>query len=187
MLPADLQRLLDQVDATEREARSVVEGLDHAAANWQPDDGRAWSVAQCLDHLAKLNVFYMEAVLPAARDAAARQAGTFSSVRATWMGRWFAQSLEPPVTRRFRVPTPAVAPASDLDPAATLRAFEASHDGYRELVGLCARFDPNRLRLANPFFRFVPMRMATILLVVPAHDRRHLWQARNVRARLPGA
>ena len=187
MVPTDLQRLLDQIDATERDARTVLEGLDREAANWQPDGGRGWSVAQCLDHLAKLNVFYMDAVLPAARAAADRGAGRFTSVRATPMGRWFAQSLEPPVTRRFTVPTPAVAPASDLDPASTRRAFEASHDGYRELVALCARFDPNRLRIRNPFFRFVPMRMATILLVVPAHDRRHLWQARNVRARLPRA
>ncbi len=182
MLPAPLQRLIDEVDATERDAREVLAGLDHARANWQPDEGRVWSVAQCVDHLARINVFYTRAVLPAARDAAARGAGAFTSIAPTWLGRRFTASLEPPVTRRFRTPSPEIVPASTVDPDDVLRAFEASHAGYHELVGLCARFDPNRLRVPNPFFRLVPMRMSTILLVIPAHDRRHVWQARNVRA-----
>jgi hypothetical protein len=37
--------------------------------------------------------------------------------------------------------------------------------------------------MQNPFIRVAPLRIATALLVVPAHDRRHLWQARQVTAR----
>jgi hypothetical protein len=36
----------------------------------------------------------------------------------------------------------------------------------------------------NRFIPAVKMRLATVLLIVPAHDRRHLYQARQVRKAL---
>jgi hypothetical protein len=133
-----------------------------------------------------MNAFYVRESLAVAREAAGRRAGRCDRVGPTWIGRRFVASLDPPVRRRFTVPSTAMAPDSSLDPAEAVRAFEASHAGYRELLDLCAHCDPNRLRVPNPFFRVVPMRVATILHVIPAHNRRHLWQARNVRAERAG-
>jgi len=183
MLPTELQDLLDQTDAAEEDARELVRGLDDAQANWQPDGGTAWSVAQCLDHLARINGFYVEAVLPRVRRAVERAPAPFESLAPTWMGRKFVESLEPPVTRRFKVPAARVAPSPHLPGTDALASFVNSHTRYRELVRLCARVDPNRVRLPNPFFKWVWMRASTILLVIPAHDRRHLWQARGVLGR----
>jgi len=189
MLPADLQVLLDQTDANEREAEALVEGLDDRRANWQPDQGRAWSVVQCLDHLARINQFYVEAVLPRVGRAVERSSSSFESVTPGWMGAKFVASLEPPPRRRFTAPNARVVPASQMPVADALAAYINSHTRYRTLVTLCARIDPNRVHVQNPFFRWFPMRVSTVLLVVPAHDRRHLWQARNVLARpeFPGA
>ncbi|MCC7180310.1 MAG: DinB family protein [Acidobacteria bacterium] len=183
MLPAELQDLIDQVDAAEADARTLVRGLDDRQANWQPDGGQAWSIAQCLDHLARMNSFYVEAVLPRVRRAAEGSVAPFESLAPTWLGRKFVESMEPPVTRRFKVPAARVAPASDMPVADALAAFGNSHTRYRELVRLCAGLDPNRVRVPNPFFKWVWMRASTVLLVIPAHDRRHLWQARRVLAR----
>jgi hypothetical protein len=66
--------------------------------------------------------------------------------------------------------------------ASALASYINSHTRYRELVRLCADMDPNRVLVANPFLKWIPMRVSTVVLVIPAHDRRHLWQARNVRA-----
>ncbi|MEZ5288890.1 MAG: DinB family protein [Vicinamibacterales bacterium] len=184
MRPPELQVLVDAVGAVEADARAVMAGLDAPAANWQPDEGRAWSVAQCLDHLARTNEMYARSVLDDVRAAARRDAGRYAPPRPGFFGRKFVASLEPPVRRRFKAPTAQVTPApvSALDPGEVLARYLASHAGYYELADLAATLDPNTTRVWNPFVRWVPMRVATVLHVIPAHDRRHLWQARNVLA-----
>ena len=181
-LPAGLQALIEETDANEREARAIVDGLDDRQANWQPDEGRGWSVVQCLDHLARMNPFYVEAVLPRVRAAAKHPVGSFEGLRPTWIGAKFVASLEPPVTRRFKAPNARVVPAAQMPVADAVASYLHSHTRYRELVSLSAGFDPNRVSVPNPFLKWVWMRVSTILLVIPAHDRRHLWQARNVLA-----
>ena len=180
-LPSELQGLLDQVAAAEGEARTLVAGLTDAQANWQPDGGRAWSVAQCLDHLGRIQRFYTDAVLPIVRDAAARPSGVCSGLAPGFLGRKFVQSQEPPPTRRMTAPKQIV-PGSSIPVAQALEGFVASHAGYRELVGLATSVDTNHVIVRNPFLPIIRMKLSTVLLVLPAHDRRHLWQARQVMA-----
>jgi hypothetical protein len=179
-LPAPLGELLAQIDASEREARALVEGLDEAQLNWQPEGGRRWSVGQCLDHLARINPFYIASVMPTVEETARRGAGTFNGLHPTWLGRRFVASLEPPVTMRLKVPRASLAPPSRVARDRVLDDFAASHRPYRDLVHLAAALDTDRVRVRNPFFTHVRMRLSTVLLVIPAHDRRHLWQAQNV-------
>ena len=79
ILHDDLVRLLAEVDAVEADARMLVEQLSFEQANWQPNDGKGWSIAQCLDHLAKINRLYVGHFLPivqrAAEDVAAEGIG----------------------------------------------------------------------------------------------------------------
>lgn len=176
-LPEALQKLIDDTDAAEDEARRLVEGLDDAQVNLPPPGG-GWSVAQCLDHLARMNVHYIGAVLPLAR--AARGAGTFDGLHPGWFARWFIRSMEPPVKRKSRAPIPEVMPGAELSGAAAVEAFVASHVPYRELVAVALETNPDRVIVPNPFFSRVRMKVSTVLMIVPAHDRRHLWQARRV-------
>jgi hypothetical protein len=75
-------------------------------------------------------------------------------------------------------------PVSRIPKDAAVQGFVASHTGYRELVRLAATLDPNRVVVPNPFIGWIRMKVSTVLLVIPAHDRRHLWQARQVKAQL---
>ena len=176
-LPPALQALVDEVKRLEDEARQLVVPLDDRQVNLPPPGG-GWSVAQCLDHLARMNVHYIGAVMPAAR--AARPEGVFDGLHPGWFGRWFIRSMEPPVTRKSKAPIPEVMPGAELSGAAAVEAFVASHGLYRELVALAADTNPDRIVVPNPFFSRVRMKVSTVLLVVPAHDRRHLWQAAQV-------
>jgi hypothetical protein len=175
----DLERLLTEISAAEDEARALVAGLTDAQANWQPGHGAGWSVAQCLDHLAKSNAVYTAHFLPVAEQALAAGAGTFAGLTPTWVGRRFVTSLEPPPRQRIRtfknlVPPPAIPVAQ------ALASYLGSHDPYRRLVAVAAGVDANRVVAANPFIAVARMRLSTALLVIPAHDRRHLWQARQL-------
>lgn len=72
-----------------------------------------------------------------------------------------------------------------LTPSACLAAYVASHGPYRALLDACAHVDVNRVVVPNPFLPGVRMRVSTVLLLLPAHGRRHLWQAEQVR-QMPG-
>lgn len=177
-LPEALQKLIDETDAAEDEARRVVGGLDDAQVNLSPPGG-GWSAAQCLDHLARMNVFYVDAVMPDARRAA-RNPGAFDGLHPGWFARWFIRSMEPPVTRKLKAPNAEVTPGPRLTRDQAVEAFITSHGPYRELVAIAAETDPDQVIVRNPFYKRVRMKLSTILLIVPAHDRRHLWQATRV-------
>ena len=156
-------------------------GLSDAQANWQPGPGTGWSVAQCLEHLAMPTASTSPHFLPVAERARAASAGPFSGLHPTWFGRWFAGSMEPPPRQKTKTFKNLVPPSS-IPVARALADYLASHDRFRELVAVAAAVDANRVVTPNPFVRAVRMRLSTALLVVPAHDRRHLWQARQVLA-----
>jgi hypothetical protein len=178
--PQALRDLLSQIDSCERDARAQAGGLTDAQINWQPG-GTAWSVGQCLEHLALMNVVYLKDMDAAVRQSASRGTGGFRGLAPTALGRWFVSTMEPPVKRKVTTFAPLVPPSS-VSRDDVLRRYEESHEAYRDLVTACAAVDVNRVIVRNPFYHAIRMRMSTVLLVIPAHDRRHLWQARQVLA-----
>jgi hypothetical protein len=168
-----------QLDAIHAKTSEVCVGLDAGQMNWQPDGGRRWSIAQCLDHLAKTTELYgrrVEEAISAAPAGAERQAA-----HPNVMGRLLIWSIEPPA--RLRVPTqPSLQPPSTLDPAQVRRAFSDSLDYLSALTAKALRVDASRVRYANPLARNTRMfNVATGILVMLAHNRRHLEQADRVR------
>ena len=180
MLPHELQSLIGQIDACERDATALVADMDDESVN-RPPSGGGWSVAQCLEHLALMNDFYLRGWQHAVQEAAAAERGPFKGLRPTPFGKWFARSLEPPVRMKAKAIAP-VTPGPTFTRDAILARYKASHDGYRHLVRSAVAVDVNRIVRPNAIVNRVKMRLATVLLVIPAHDRRHLWQAANVKA-----
>jgi hypothetical protein len=80
-----------------------------------------------------------------------------------------------------------VQPTATFTRADILSRYRASHEGYRHLVRSAAAVDVNRIVRPNAIVKRVRMRLATVLLVIPAHDRRHLWQAAHVKRAVQGA
>jgi hypothetical protein len=184
-LPAELQQLLTEIDVCEREAEALVADLSEQEVNWQERPGETWSVGQCLDHLAVINPFYVSHFTPIVERARTSSPGPFRGLSSTPPGNWFVNFLEPPVTRRVKV-NKGMGPRSQVDRAGIVEKFKRSHDSYRALVRASADVDVTRVKGPNPFFKMVPMRVATVLKIIPAHDRRHLWQAANVKRALRG-
>jgi hypothetical protein len=180
MLPRELQGLLDQVDACEANAERLVADLDDEGVNWSPPSG-GWSVAQCLTHLTLMNEFYLRGWPDALAQAERTQRGPFRGLHPTPVGRWFAWTMEPPYRMKSKA-IQAATPAARVPRATVLRDFLRSHEVYRDLVRRSAAVDVNRVVAPNAILRHVKMRLSTVLLIIPAHDRRHLWQAANVKA-----
>lgn len=178
-MPPELQALLDALDTADRDARAVAAGLDDASGTRRPSPD-AWSIAECLDHLATANRVYLAPMVTAAQQARARGRIRRGPAKPGILGSLFVWSLEPPVrikTRNPRVSTPR--PSPPLDGALT--DFLASQDEVRAFIRAYGDLDLGSIRFVNPFVGGIRFSLATGLHVIAAHDRRHLWQARNVR------
>jgi len=157
-----------------------MDGLTDEQANWQPSPA-SWSIAQCLDHLARGSVLYAAAL----RDAVTRTKAAGKLRRdpvrpGGWLSGYFIRTMEPPPKQKMRAPKKIV-PASRIGAREVLDAFLRTDENVRAVVHEGAHLDLNRIRFKNPFFGFLYFTVGTGLLIMAAHNRRHLWQAEQVR------
>jgi hypothetical protein len=173
-----IDELNQEFTRLDEEARALAQGLTETQAHWQPEEGRRWSITQNLQHLAKTNVVYVDSLRQGLRGARRADSAT-RPLESTcgWFGRWFISFMEPPP--RFRVKTRSIVqPPSTGSLREAVDGFLASQDGVRAFAREAAAFDLSA-KFKSPFG---PVRFAigTGLLILAAHDRRHLWQARQV-------
>jgi hypothetical protein len=183
-LRPDLQRLLDEIDAVDRATAALLCRVSDEQFFWQPNEGRSWSIAQCLDHLAVTNALYGHAIAEAIQTARASGRHGGGAIKSSFFGRQFLKSMEPPVTRRFRAPGKVI-PRTHKTRDEIVREFRQGHERLRAMIEAAAEIDVNRVRFRNPFLKLFSVRIGTGLRVGPAHDRRHIWQAENV-TKAPG-
>jgi hypothetical protein len=183
--PAEIAALDSQLDAVDEDARALVEGLSDAQGSWRAAS-EAWSIAECLDHLATANRVYLRAMEPPAANARARGRMRRGPALPGPIGRWFISTLEPPVKRWFKVKAPKkIKPRTGPALSDAFASFLQSQDDVRHFLQTYGDLDLAHVHFPNPFIRGVRFSLATGLHVIAAHDRRHVWQAWNVRRSLP--
>jgi len=174
------ENVVAQVSEIASRLTRLTDGLTGAQLNWQPDGGRAWSVGQCLDHVTITTHLYggfIDQAVTAAPAAHARAA------RPDLLGRGFIWFLEPPV--RIKTPAPDTAqPRSSFDLVTVTSEAQGGLAYLQALTARAMKIDAARTRFANPFAggRRV-FNVATGILVMLAHARRHLARAEQAKAR----
>lgn len=180
---SELQELLRQLEAIKDEGQAVCAGLSASQFNWRPGEGR-WSVAECLVHLNRS----VTATLPAF-DRAIQQGRAKGRVakgqgpsRYGWFSRWMIGSMEPPPKRRMKTFAIFAVPVGGTHAVATvLPEFIAVRDQLAERVRRADGLDLQGNRTVSPVTRLLRLPLGAYLQFVVTHDRRHLWQARQVR------
>jgi DinB superfamily len=137
---------------------------------------KGWSPAECVIHLNKTS----ETALPLLRKAVgqARAQNRFSDApyRLDFIGRQVLRFTEPPY--RIKAPSPSsYFPDGVEPPAAVLAKFE---ELQRELIQLVESADGLALceiQIPWPVYVRIKYNMFASLKIIPAHQRRHLWQA----------
>ena len=176
-MPAWSGRILEELDASDRQASAVAGELSLEQLNWNPAPG-VWSVGQCLDHLLIANQVYLP---PIARALDGQSASPVQEITPGWFGRWFIRTQIDPSTQRRRGRAPRkITPARHVD-RSVLDQFVRSNDGVRDLVRRASAYDVNRIRFVNPFVPLLRFTVGTGLEIVWRHQRRHLLQADRVR------
>jgi hypothetical protein len=180
----ELASMLEQLEAIKREGQAVTAGLSDDQLNWHPAKD-SWSIGECLQHL---NVGVTQ-TLPAfdraigeGRSKNQLAAGPF---RYGWFSRMMVASMEPPP--KFRMKSPRlirVSVGGTYRGADLLPEFAAVRDQLAERVRQADGLDLAHVRTISPVNRLLRMPLGAYFDFMIAHDRRHLWQARQVRNRL---
>lgn len=179
--PQGKESVLRQLRESEELWAQLLLGVSPRQANWQPVTGKSWSIWQCLDHLVLTNRIYAAAFREVVANGGTNGGTGPQGISPGWFGRWFVSQLEPPP--RWRIQTlPKLIPPAEGSCEEAQREFVESHHPVREVLGNWQRVDFNQARFRSPFAPVLKFSVGTGLLIITAHDRRHLWQAQQVKA-----
>ena len=179
-LAREVEEFKQRFDQISQDPGALVDALTDEQFNWQPAPG-SWSVAQCIEHLNTTARLYLPQLDEAIANAIRR--GTYGEGPFSYnvIGRFFTAAMEPPA--RFRVSAPKMfhPPAPRPRPAvmAAFRAYQVQFtDRLRQANGL----DLARAKVRSPGAAWLRFSLGSGFALMLAHERRHLWQARNVVA-----
>ena len=174
-LSPQLADLRKQFEECSERARQMVSSHDLITLQAAPPSG-GWSMLKCVEHLALTNKLY-ERIFD---DAFARAQKGSEPYRKDFKGRMLAWIMEPPY--RMKVPTrEGLDPQAVGSPEEVLNHFLASQDlifGWLERANGLAL---NEVMVASPFNEKVHYNLYSLFHILAAHERRHLWQAEQVK------
>lgn len=157
----------------------LIDDLDDAQLLWRPAQN-SWSIAECVEHLNSSLATYrrvMRSTFERERQTAPLAPASF---RIGMVASTFMSMLEPPYRVKVKAPD-SLLPAPEIDARRTVEEFLRSRQEFLDLAREASRVDMSSIRFANPMVPLMKFSLAEAFLVMLAHDRRHLWQAENVR------
>jgi hypothetical protein len=172
-------RLIADFSAADTRATTLAARLTRERVNWKPRPD-AWSIGQCLQHLAISNDLYIDAI-EAAMTRNLTTTGPVDEIAIGALSRWFIRSyIAPsPQTKRARAPK-RIVPAAAIDEN-VLDRFLDSNQRIRAIVRRAGDYDVNRIRFRNPFVPVIRFTVGTGFELLARHEERHLLQAERVR------
>lgn len=178
----ELADLLRQFEAIVQDAQAVSDGLTDDQFNWRPS-GASWSIAECLVHLDNIDHYNLPAIQ--AEMERARAAGIISrdrrAFRYGWFSRFFVSNVEPPPRIKVNVPKTVPPPPRHASKAQTMDDFVMLRARIGELIRGADGLDLRRVKVPVPFSKRIKFSLGQRFALMTAHNRRHLWQAWQVR------
>jgi len=185
-LSDELRDILSQLEHIRTHAAGLTRNLSEAQFNWHPSPSQ-WSIGQCFEHLDRADSDAVQLVSSAMQQARSLRLLHSGPYRYGRFSRWLAGVMEPPPRRKSKAPARFVPPeqVSGADVMARFMSINAELQKLaRELEGI----DLARAKVRSPL-PLLKMSLGARLQLACSHDRRHLYQARQVREdrRFPAA
>jgi len=168
------------------EIQNLTASIEPAAYNARPAE-KAWSAAECVEHLsatAREMIPALDAGVVRARENGWLAHGPFEYGR---FEKWFARQSggeELPPKRRFKTPKLYHPPHQTYDMDDSVLEFLALQDRYMETLQLASGVDLARTKVASPAMSLLRLSLGQWLKSMEGHQRRHLWQAREALKRV---
>jgi uncharacterized damage-inducible protein DinB len=177
-LAQELEDYRLQFLAVSDDASELLASLSEEQFNWSPRPG-VWSVAQCIDHLNVTGRIYGAAIDEKIAEGRAQQRFSKGPFRHKWLDKLFVRTLEPPVKQRFKAPG-QFAPQADQPLDRVSAEFMQVQEQFLERLQNANGLDLRRIKVTSPITRLLKMTLLGVFWMVVAHERRHLWQARQL-------
>jgi hypothetical protein len=180
---SELQGYRQQFQQIREQATDLAAGLREDQFNWRPAPAE-WSIEECLSHLTMVGHVEVRAIEAAIEDGRKRGLLGTGPFEYGALDRYIVHLTEPPV----RLPMPAsrhFVPLHGQPVTAILPTFHHVQSQFLRQLDEAEGLDLARVKVATPISRFLKMSLGMMFAQVAAHERRHLAQARRVRAGLP--
>lgn len=174
---AHLQLLASEASTTRAFALRAVADLNDEQLAWRPDE-KSWCIAECFDHLRKVDRPYLKALDQAIRQAPLIDAGIF---RPSMLGRIMMGTVAP--NARMKVPAPRKIRPQAISPADARKSIEAYLQQQAELMTLIQHAegrDINSPRVPTPISSLIALSIGEALTVLVRHGERHRLQAERI-------
>lgn len=178
----DAQSFKQEVNDCRRRAQCLVDGLSRDQFVLRADPAR-WSIAECIAHLNRTAKLVQKITLQGvarAKEENLRGEGPF---RLGTRGRILIWVAEPPPKFRIRAPRSVAPPLVMEQPEKLIPDFMRAQDEWERLLQEAEGLDLARVTLGT-FFSPFRCQMSGGLMWMMAHQRRHLWQAENVKQQI---
>lgn len=181
-LPSQLVAVKEELQRARERALSICSGLDDRTWALAPAPGR-WSVGDCVIHLNITSERFIPLLDEAIRNGRARGlegSGPFSRGFTGWA---LVKYLEPPYRIKTRPPAEFV-PARVEPMSETLERFSYLQEEVQRRIDRSAGLALDRIQVVSPIDARVKYNLYASFCIIASHQRRHLWQAEQVLARI---
>ncbi len=183
----ELETRQREFEAAKGQLRDLLVGLSDETFSRRADE-RRWSMAECVDHLIVIGeklIPRMQSAISAAREKGWRAEGPFRYSR---LSAWFVRQMgDEPLPPRGRFKTPRLylpPPGRAISVADALRGFTELQERFVAVARSADGLDLARIKVASPVTRLLRLSLGQWFRALSGHQRRHLWQAAQVKTQL---
>ena len=175
-LAPEIDELRNQFEQLSAEADALTAQLTDEQFAWRPNQD-AWSIADCLDHLNATARVYLPALDEGISEAIRRGVYGEGPFKYNWLGRLSVHFSD----TRLRLKAPDdMQPVKGRTRREILSAFKAYQVQFVDRLRQANGIDLARARVRVPVSSWIRIPLGSGFVLMVAHARRHLVQARRV-------
>jgi hypothetical protein len=170
------------IAAIEAELTELTSALTEAQFQAPPRTG-GWSVGYCIEHLVLTGNEFVAKWDAALKRARANGYHDTTSFRYPWWQRAVLKATAPPYRLKTKT-AQSFLPCSRRSMQETVRRFRAMHQEFAKCLESSRRVNTEGTKIQSPFASWIWYPLGFSFDLALAHERRHLWQARQVQQAL---
>ena len=173
---ADIKKQLDLVSD---HARKLFASLNEEQLKKRPASG-GWSVTECVQHLSQTSKQY-ESIFDSVFPTAPKGKGPFQM---DFKGMLLCWVMKPPYRVMKVKTTPNLEPSPAGSASQVLSDFLASQERFAGYVDRADGIALDKTIITSPFNAKMQYNLFSCFQIITVHQRRHLWQAEQVKKKL---
>ena len=177
-LVGELAEYQRQFSANRHEALHICASLSNERFNLRPAPN-AWSAGECLAHLNVSERAYIDRIAFAIKQGRQRGLVETGPHRYGVLVRWMIRTMEPPPRRRFKSPRRFTDTSAALKKDKVLADFTSMGEEWNACLLSAKGLHLARVKVRSPAVPLLRFSLGALFEMMAAHERRHLWQAKQ--------